>query len=247
VEGLLGAMTMGNLNEFCYTSHGHDNWFYSKYYYAGSNCRYFTFQLVMNMLASLGRAPVIVETGCQRMAEDLGAGMSTSIWGEFCQRLGGGEVHTVEISAKNLEVCRQCTQKWAAHIHYNQGDSVAWLASTRVGADLLYLDSMDYDYVGLLNRYGGQVDTEAAINVVNQLSLQDVLSRHADIVVPAQEHCLNELKAAFASGLAHGSTIIMIDDNQLPGGGKSRLAKDHLATMGWTCLLDFQQSVWVKK
>jgi hypothetical protein len=38
----------------------------------------------------------------------------------------------------------------------------------------------------------------------------------------------------------------MIDDNQLPGGGKSRLAKEHLAGLGWSCLLDFQQSVWRK-
>jgi hypothetical protein len=236
-----------DLNSFCYTSHGHDNWFYRKYYYSGANCRYHTFQLALNMLAALDHSPVILETGCQRLADDIGAGMSTSIWGEFCEK-NGGRVYTVELSPKNLEVCKQCTQVWAQHIEYILGDSVSCLkAMTAVSVDLLYLDSMDYDYGGLLNLYGGQEDNAAAIRVVDQISLTEILAKHSNIVLPAQEHCLNELKAAFASGLVHGQTIIMIDDNQLPGGGKSRLAKDHLAAAGWTCLLDFQQSVWVKK
>lgn len=233
-----------DLNAFCYTSHGHDNWFYRRYYYSGSNSRYPTFQLVLNMLAALDHPPVILETGCQRLAEDLGAGMSTSIWGEFCAR-NGGRVYTVELSPNNLEVCKECTKAWAAHIEYVLSDSVACLKATTVRADLLYLDSMDYDYGGLLNAYGGREDITAAIKAVDALSLQEILARHGGIILPAQEHCLNELKAAFASGLAHDRTIIVIDDNQLPGGGKSRLAKDHLASLGWKCLLDFQQSAWV--
>jgi len=233
------------LNEFCYTSHGHDNWFYRKYYYSGANSRYHTFQLALNMLAVLDHPPVILETGCQRQADDLGAGMSTSIWGEFCAK-NGGRVYTVELSPKNLEVCKQCTQAWAQHIEYILSDSVSCIrAATTVHADLLYLDSMDYDYGGLLNLYGGQEDIAAAMKAVDQISLTEILAKHSAIILPAQEHCLNELKAAFISGLAHERTIIMIDDNQLPGGGKSRLAKDHLAGAGWKCLLDFQQSVWV--
>jgi hypothetical protein len=235
-----------DLNSFCYTSHGHDNWFYRKYYYSGANCRYHTFQLALNMLAALDHPPVILETGCQRLADDIGAGMSTSIWGEFCAK-NGGKVYTVELSPQNLEVCKQCTQMWAQHIEYILGDSASHLrATTAVRADLLYLDSMDYDYGGLLNLYGGQEDNAAAIRVVDQISLTEILAKHSNIILPSQEHCLNELKAALASGLAHEQTIIMIDDNQLPGGGKSRLAKDHLAATGWKCLLDFQQSVWSK-
>ncbi len=241
-------MTMAkDLNSFCYTSHGHDNWFYRRYYYSGSNCRYPTFQLALNMLAALDYPPVIVETGCQRLADDLGAGMSTSIWGEFCQR-NGGRLHTVELSGKNLEVCRQCTQAWSVHINYVLSDSADWLGkATGVKADLLYLDSMDYDYGGLLNLYGGQEDINAAIKAVDQLSLAEILAKHSGIILPAQEHCLKELNAAIASGVVGGHTIIMIDDNQLPGGGKSRLAKEHLARLGWTCLMDFQQSVWVRR
>lgn len=233
-----------DLNSFCYTSHGHDNWFYRRYYYSGSNCRYHTFQLVLNMLAQLDHPPVILETGCQRQEEDLGAGMSTSIWGQFCA-LNGGRVYTVELLPKNLEVCRESTKTWASHIEYVLSDSVSCLKAAAVRADLLYLDSMDYDYGGLLNIYGGQEDITAAIKMVDALALQEVLARHASIILPAQEHCLSELKAAFASGVAGEHTIIMIDDNQLPGGGKSRLAKECLVSIDWKCLLDFQQSVWV--
>lgn len=236
-----------NLNSFCFTSHGHDNWFYKRYYYCGSNCRYFTFQLALNMLASIGRPPVIVETGCQRMEEDVGAGMSTSVWAEFCSR-NGGKLYTIELSKQNLDVCRSCTRKWSDQIEYFQSDSVLWLqAASGITADLLYLDSMDYDYGGLLNIYGGQNDISAAIKAVEALSLAEVLTRHSNIIVPSQEHCLNELKAALSSGVVKENTIVLIDDNQLPGGGKSRLAKEYLTTIGWKCLLDFQQSMWVKK
>jgi hypothetical protein len=145
-------------------------------------------------------------------------------------------------------VCKESTKAWAPHVEYILSDSADWLGkATGVKADLLYLDSMDYDYGGLLNAYGGQEDITAAIKAVDALGLQEVLARHASIILPAQEHCLNELRAAFASGVANERTIIMIDDNQLPGGGKSRLAKGHLDSIGWSCLLDFQQSVWVKK
>jgi len=234
------------LNTYCYTSHGHDNWFYRKYYYSGANCRYHTFQLALNMLASLKNPPVIVETGCQRLEEDLGAGMSTSIWAEFCAR-NGGKLYTIELSQQNLDVCKRCTTAWAEHVEYFQSDSAGWLQNASgVTADLLYLDSLDYDYGGLLNLYGGQEDIAAAMKAVDQVSLTEILAKHSNIILPAQEHCLNELKAAFASGLAHERTIIMIDDNQLPGGGKSRLAKDHLAALDWKCLLDFQQSLWVR-
>lgn len=236
-----------DFSTFCYTSHGHENWFYRKYYYSGSNCRYHTSQLVMNMLSAMDHAPVIVETGCQRLEDDIGAGMSTSIWGQFCA-LNGGRVYTVELSPRNLEVCKESTKAWAPHIEYILSDSADWLGkATNVKADLLYLDSLDYDYGGLLNIYGGKDDTQAAVKAVDGISFQEIMARHSDIILPAQNHCLNELKAAFASGLAHERTIIMIDDNQLPGGGKSRLAKGYLASIGWSCLLDFQQSVWVKR
>ena len=40
--------------------------------------------------------------------------------------------------------------------------------------------------------------------------------------------------------------VIMLDDNRLPHGGKPRLAKVELRKRGWTCLLDYQQTLWIK-
>lgn len=235
-----------DFNLFCYTSHGHYNWFFKKYYLCSGNLRYYTFQLTLNMLSAFERPVVIVETGCQRFENDIGAGMSTSIFGEFCEK-HEGKLYTVEISQQNLDACKQFTKEWSGKIDYVLADSALWLSEKHgIRADLLYLDSLDYDYGGLLNIYGNGKDTAAAIAAVDSVSFPDIIARHSNIILPAQEHCLRELKAAFDSGIADDKTIIMIDDNQLPGGGKSRLAKLHLIDMGWTCLLDATQTIWVK-
>lgn len=235
-----------DFNSFCYTSHGHDNWFFRRYYLCGGNLRHFTFQLALNMLSAFDRPTTIVETGCQRLENDIGDGMSTSVFGELCRR-NGGKLYTVELSQKNLESCKSFTQQWSENIEYVSCDSVVWLGERRgLRADLLYLDSMDYDYGTLLDIYSGKENISAAIKTLDDMALSDILTRHSDIILPAQEHCLRELKAAFGSGVADDNTIVMIDDNQLPGGGKSRLAKEHLVSLGWKCLLDFQQTVWIK-
>ncbi|HZS93732.1 MAG TPA: class I SAM-dependent methyltransferase [Chloroflexota bacterium] len=59
-----------------------------------------------------------------------------------------------------------------------------------------------------------------------------------------QRHNLRELKAA----LPHVSTggIILLDDNWYPNGGKTRLSKTYLLEKGWLCLLDSQQSLWIR-
>ena len=62
---------------------------------------------------------------------------------------------------------------------------------------------------------------------------------------PAQTHNLNELKAA-QDKLYKGS-ILLIDDNALENGGKTRLTKQFLLTkMEWQCILDLGQTLWIK-
>jgi predicted O-methyltransferase YrrM len=58
-----------------------------------------------------------------------------------------------------------------------------------------------------------------------------------------QEHQLKELQAAYPK--LEPSSVILLDDNQLPGGGKTRLTKVFLREQGWHCVLDYQQSLWV--
>jgi hypothetical protein len=44
----------------------------------------------------------------------------------------------------------------------------------------------------------------------------------------------------------HDKSVILIDDNGMAGGGKPRLAKDILIELGYTCLYDWQQTLWIK-
>ena len=198
------------------------NWLHQKYYRSGTNSRYWTWQLALNLLVQTRVNPVIVETGCQRQEDDLGAGMSTSIFGEYCARYGGA-VYTVDLFRNHLDICRACTKEWEDAISYVESDSISWLQKVKgIEADLLYLDSLDYP----IGDQAGDKDKQLA----------------------AQVHCLNEFKAAESSGVLNDSTILLIDDNQLPGGGKPRLLKNHLInTSDWVCLLDLQQSLWMKR
>jgi hypothetical protein len=58
----------------------------------------------------------------------------------------------------------------------------------------------------------------------------------------SQEHCLGELDAALPS--LHARSLVLIDDGDLPGGGKPLLAKRRLADLGWSPLVDAYQTLW---
>lgn len=205
--------------EELYTSDEHSNWLYERYYYAGANLRYFTFQVALNLLHQQEKDDcVIIETGCQRQKDDLGAGMSTSIFGEYVS-LNGGKVYTVDNCERHLDICRECTEEYRLQIEYVLSDSISFLKETSVIPDLLYLDSLDYP----IGDNAGDV------------KMRD----------DAQIHCLNEFKAI--EDRLKPETIILIDDNQLPEGGKPKLLKEYLHSKGWRCILDFQQSVWIKE
>jgi len=203
-------------NDLVFHSSQHPvSWFYKKYYYNGANFRYHTLQAALNLLFQEHPDPLIVETGCQRQKEDLGAGMSTSIFGEYVCRYGGRLI-SVDIDEAALSVCRECTRAFAERITYIRSDSVEFLKNLKESPDLIYLDSLDYDLTG---------DASAARR--------------------AQEHCLNEYEAI--APRLKSDTIILLDDNDFPGGGKPKLVKERLVLSGWTCLLEWQQSLWAKK
>ncbi len=62
--------------------------------------------------------------------------------------------------------------------------------------------------------------------------------------LPSQNHHLNEIKAAYSH--LTPNTIIMIDDCDLPHGGKGRLVIDFLLEKGWTVLEKKYQVILVR-
>lgn len=220
-----------------------DNWFYERYYLAG-NCRYYTFQIALNILNQRFPGGSIIETGCQRLEDDVGGGMSSSIFAEYVDRYGG-RFTTIDNDPKHLAIAKGLLQKWPnADLRFVLSDSVAALEEMD-GCDLLYLDSWDYPYGELLNAFGGQQDIVEAEEKLKALPSSYVRERFANIIGPSQEHCVKEYQA-MASKMKPGS-LLMIDDNQLKGGGKPGLLKPMLPDDGWTCILDSQQTLWIKE
>jgi hypothetical protein len=169
-----------------------------------------------------GPERTIVETGCVRERNDYSAGYSTVVFAELAERYGG-RIFTVDSSAPNMSLCRRVTRRWSKLVSYNVGDSIAYLRAWADGEgagrriDLLYLDSWDYPIAP-----GEDADREAS-----------------------QRHCLGELEAALP--FLGPQSVVLIDDGDLPGGGKPRLAKERLGELGWECLVDAYQTLWTPR
>lgn len=63
-------------------------------------------------------------------------------------------------------------------------------------------------------------------------------------VFASQNHQLKELLEA--EDKLTDKSIIVLDDNAWPNGGKCKLTKEYLTKKGWVCLWDDFQSVWIK-
>ena len=98
--------------------------------------------MALNLLNQLSSNPFIVETGCIRLPDDWGAGMSTLVFGEYVSH-HGGRVITVDNSELNIDVCKELTKDYAQYITYVTMDSLAYLPTITDKIDFLYLDSYD--------------------------------------------------------------------------------------------------------
>lgn len=216
--------------EFIFTADDKENWFHQKYYWMDINKvndRYHTFHLALNLLSQLTPDnPLIVETGCQRERNDFGAGQSTSIFVDYLKRYGGKLIsidNNPEHVSRAIRFVEADTPGVGVHCEFMVSDSLEGLqllvqSWKKVG--LLYLDSLDYP----IGDQEGDLDLQKA----------------------AQMHCFNEFVTALP--LLTDSTVLLLDDNQLSGGGKTKLVKEYLIrAKEWKCLLDLKQSVWVKR
>ena len=182
--------------------------------------RYQTMHAALTLLFERSqRNRIVLETGCVRERNDYGAGYSTVVFGHALSR-HGGMLHTVDLSEKNLAACKRLTKRYASSISYNSGDSVTFLKSWNAhpSASINLLYLDSFDYPGK----------------------PDEVLREA-----SQRHCLNELAAALPS--LSEAAIVLIDDGDLPGGGKPRLAKELLSKLSWTCVIDDYQTLWIRK
>lgn len=194
------------------------NWFDRKYRDKSSG-RYPTFKIAFNLLVQRKPSkPFIVETGTTRMKNDWGAGMSTLLFAEIA-KMCNGQVITVDISRKNLDVCKEIIDENSLgfFVRYEEKDSVEFLKQMPAmpPIDLLYLDSLDYP-----------------------LTLEE------GNPIVCQEHQLAEYLAA-RNKLVRGG-IILLDDNEIGDGGKSKLTKDKLLKDGCELIYEGQQSLWQK-
>ncbi len=185
---------------------------------------------------------IILETGTTRMKDDWGAGMSTLVFGDFCKQYGG-KTYTVDISPQNIDMCKEITKDYSDHIEYVVSDSLFFFTQFKSSIDLLYLDSYDYPYGELLDIYGGKEDINEAAKKLRSLTTDEIIEKHFNIINPSQEHQLKELKLALP--LLHEKSVILLDDNELPGGGKTRLSREYLQSIGWIEVMSSQQSLWI--
>lgn len=189
--------------------------------------RYFTFKTALNILNQL-KSVSILETGCVRMADDYGAGNSTYLFAYYLQNYAPANsiLTTVDISELNIATCNNLI---LPHFPYNSNrfkfnpvisDSLEFLRTAldnHQKYDLIYLDSLD-------------------ANLEN-----------APICREAQQHQLSEAKLAVQLFNPEDEfKILLLDDNNLPFGGKTTLTKAFLYEQAWTCLIDYQQSLWIK-
>ena len=193
-------------------------------------------------LEQLPDKPTIVETGCIRSDSDWqGDGMSTLVFAQWVEA-HDGHLWSVDINPTNVAHARAWTT--GAQVTVELGDSVAYLLGFTSPIDLLYLDSLDYPYGALLDLYGGKEDLDKAIATLAAMGEEDIIRLHGEVIAPSQEHCANELRAALPN--LHERSVVLIDDADLPGGGKARLACRLLRDEGWRCALDAYQTVWVR-
>lgn len=200
-----------------------------------------TMRMALDLFGQRG-GQVIVETGCVRQDDDWsGAGMSTVVFGDYLST-HGGHLWTVDNDQAHLETARDLTRAYRPYTSYVLADSVEFLRSFRSEIDLLYLDSLDYPYGTLLDIYGGREDLERAKALLAELGDAEVVRRHREIIIESQTHAMNEVLAA--SHCLDDASLVLIDDAALPGGGKARLAKSILRSLGFKELASGYQTLW---
>lgn len=224
------------------------SWFDKQYWALGS--RLPSMKMALGLTLSNNKPGIIIETGCQRMKDDWGAGCSTSIFAQFCKKFPGYKLVSVDIDPKNVTLATELTADCADVRQVYCMDSVTFLrgfvgASKNKPVAMVYLDSWDYPIAEMCNLYGTFQECQKALDKMMTYGHAAMVTKHYDLLGPSQEHCLKEFHTI--EPLITKGVVVMIDDNNLPGWGKGRLVKEELALRSdYELLFDGQQSLWRK-
>ena len=205
--------------------------------YGGLAGRLHTFKIALNLLNQRG-GKVILETGCVREKDNWQDGQSTRVFADYA-RNHDTHLYTVDIKREYIELAQEIVGNES--VTYTTMDSVKYIEDFKKNIDLLYLDSMDVPMMEMLKINEGYYGN------MEDLSVELAQERFGELLLPAQTHCLNEIKAA--SPKLHRGSVILIDDNWVGGRimGKPRLAREWLFDNDWELLEDWQQTLWIKK
>lgn len=108
----------------------------------------------------------------------------------------------------------------------------AQLAATEVADAIQFIHS---DSVQFLNHFEGKID----------FLYLDSFDFKKNNPLPSQLHHLSEIQAAFPH--LHKRSVVMIDDCDLPHGGKGKFVIEYLKERGWTVLISDYQVIMVWK
>ena len=132
------------------------------------------------------------------------------------------------------EVCRKYGGRiWTIDSSRTAIDMCRWITGD-------FKDLIEYvcsDSIAALESFRGKID-------FLYLDSMDCPINPGEDPGPSQEHQLVELKTAYWK--LSKEAVVMMDDNGFENGGKTALSKRWLQKEGWVCLLDGQQTVWVR-
>lgn len=241
---------MTKIQDFLYVN---SNW--QDQYKRSSDARYDSFKTALNLLMQIPRDIHILETGCQRMVDDWGAGCSTKLFMHFlrqhwyvyesCQH----QLVSIDNSLPNLRLSYEVVENYIEPPHV----SFQPILSDSLEAMHRILDGKTTKEELQAHELAHKLGDEIASTKFDLIYLD---SRDANLDDKedndlAQQHQLKEAELAVqmfkSENLIDGHPfILLLDDNNLPFGGKTRLTKEYLLDIGWILLYDWQQSLWVK-
>ena len=202
--------------------------------------RFHTMKAALTLLL-VRNGRTIVETGCQRQKDDWGAGCSTKVFSEFILHYGLHKLYSIDNNQANIDLARTLTNSKATK--FICSDSVEALTEFTRPIDLLYLDSYDYPDGELVKDFMGPLtDYALAMKILKGWPNYKILATYGETLYPCQNHQVKELEAAYDR--LHENSIILLDDFDLPGGGKCRLSHEWLRDHYYTPILISYQSLW---